>query len=616
MEAEANSPAVVPTREEGVAFVVHTKHTCDKCFQQPIIGKRYKSSVHDNFDLCSRCFDAYTGPEIGLSETVLAHDKKHSHEFVLKLKIDEEGGVQVRRIKVSEVWDSSLSCLSFGKMMSAASTFTGVSDKDAFASKAKATYIDEDGDEINMSSNKELLDSFLQVLKKFPTQKPFIITVAIPQDKPRAAGMPKRVQLRKVEPVRKPFVMSKDHMMGGKSKTTLRVTPQTFEKDFFVHARHTCDGCSRTPIIGARYHAMNIPDFDLCGHCFEKYEGEKSDFQPEIHHRDRRMQQRWLRKQLSDSAKSCGSIAAEWSKASGDLVDFLKRVQDAGGDIESATVIKSPPCQGFSTSTPTPKTPDGKVAGAEIAAEAEKATDSDDKASETLDEVKGPAETVEEPSIEEHSVERAPTSPVASHDDSFLTEADGNGSIAEAIGRTLDVCVAAIEDAMSDDDEKKNAAAGSNEGKSGEAQTKHEVADAFSVASSMVSSMTDALRKMEEAEKVEVGDGSQVDDNAAASTNVPSAVTGATILKSVDDSEEKKDIFKDEDSSEDEWSVVSDDKKIAVCKSVSSVEPLSPVLLAKWDTELYQLHELGFLDDRRNVDSLEHLEAEIGRAHV
>lgn len=41
------------------------------------------------------------------------------------------------------------------------------------------------------------------------------------------------------------------------------------------------DGCSRTPIIGTRYRATKIPDFDLCGACYKSYEGEDLDFKPE-----------------------------------------------------------------------------------------------------------------------------------------------------------------------------------------------------------------------------------------------------------------------------------------------------------------------------------------------
>merc|ERR1712013_157190 len=167
--------------------------------------------------------------------------------------------------------------------------------------------------------------------------------------------------------------------------------------------------------------------------------------------------------------------------------------------------------------------------------------------------------------------------------------------------------------------------------------------DAFSVASSMVS---DILK--ETGMGADMGKGSSVvsrtndADEAAStfSTIAPSVVTGATILKSEDGAEKAKEARVSEveavkveevSDSEDEWSVVSDAKepvkspesasnnngtKAKVMeeedktdRSLSSLEPLSPTVLAKWDTELFQLHELGFLDDRMNVDVLERLEA-------
>lgn len=42
----------------------------------------------------------------------------------------------------------------------------------------------------------------------------------------------------------------------------------------FIHGRHTCDGCSVTPIIGKRYHATNNfcnNNFDLCEKCWANY---------------------------------------------------------------------------------------------------------------------------------------------------------------------------------------------------------------------------------------------------------------------------------------------------------------------------------------------------------
>lgn len=188
---------------------------------------------------------------------------------------------------------------------------------------------------------------------------------------------------------------------------------------------------------------------------------------------------------------------------------------------------------------------------------------------------------------------------------------------------SLDVCVAAIEDAM-DDVQRVNAGLeGSNKEKSdSKTSVGDDVAaaaaiavDTFSVASSMVSSMTDILKKMDDAAKKgeEVMTESNVTDAAAASTNVPSMVTGATKEKE-DETESPK--VEDASDEEDEWSILSDghvQTKPDFSNLKSEEEPLSsalsPVVLAKWDTELHQLHELGFFDDRKNTDVLEALEA-------
>ena len=71
---------VTEKHHDGVKFVVHTKHTCDKCFQRPILGQRFTSGTKSNFDLCARCYEEYTGPDIGLTEAVLG---KHSRATLL-----------------------------------------------------------------------------------------------------------------------------------------------------------------------------------------------------------------------------------------------------------------------------------------------------------------------------------------------------------------------------------------------------------------------------------------------------------------------------------------------------------------------------------------------------
>jgi ribosomal protein L31 len=46
----------------------------------------------------------------------------------------------------------------------------------------------------------------------------------------------------------------------------------------FVHSRHTCDSCLKTPVVGKRYHAVNQVDYDLCENCFKTYSGKQTHF--------------------------------------------------------------------------------------------------------------------------------------------------------------------------------------------------------------------------------------------------------------------------------------------------------------------------------------------------
>jgi hypothetical protein len=47
----------------------------------------------------------------------------------------------------------------------------------------------------------------------------------------------------------------------------------------FIHGRHTCDACLTTPIVGKRFHATNLPDYDLCGKCKLNYKGDEIQFE-------------------------------------------------------------------------------------------------------------------------------------------------------------------------------------------------------------------------------------------------------------------------------------------------------------------------------------------------
>ncbi len=45
-----------------------------------------------------------------------------------------------------------------------------------------------------------------------------------------------------------------------------------------THWAHTCDSCTK-PIVGVRYHAINIADYDFCYECRAEYKGEDIQFE-------------------------------------------------------------------------------------------------------------------------------------------------------------------------------------------------------------------------------------------------------------------------------------------------------------------------------------------------
>lgn len=542
---------------------------------------------------------------------------------MLKIKTnDGPESTQIRRIDVADVWGETE--LSYSKLIAAASKFAAVQDGDN--SKANVTYIDGDGDRITISSDVEFTDSFRQTIKP---RKPFRVTVLFfpvvngaksPPAKAAAKNPQKLIRIERqiakksnqLEALKvKAKLASARPVERGEQKPIGWMNAEKFDSSFFIHARHTCDGCSKTPIIGTRYRAANIPDFDLCSNCYEKYEGEKTDFKPEAlgmymcnlavlycfpsisfklisfiistsSDRDRNMQQRWLRKHLSNShVHSHSSPACEGfrrpsnAEAEGKseeqnpveaAIGFLKTLNPAiAQSLKDVEIHVSPPCQGFS-----------HAAKPKSEAQAPK---------------EGTPTEACKPDDEDESIKTEHKSGSSdSKDDSFFSDADGN-SIAEVIGKTLDICVQAMEDAMIDDAVQKSS-------KDVADTAAAAAADAFSVASSIA----DALKNSSELNSV----------NASSQTDDVTAKDGKD--------EELK--VEEQSNTGDDWSVVTDEnemvetkkeddeiKKEESDKSVTSVEPISAVVLAKWDTELKQLHELGFLDDRINTNALEQLEA-------
>lgn len=149
--------------------------------------------------------------------------------------------------------------------------------------------------------------------------------------------------------------------------------------------------------------------------------------------RDRRMQHRWLNKEkLSDA---CANITGMWDKANGDIADFLKQVEESGASIESASVYHaSGPKKGESVSEYKTSEKDATNL-AEFVKKVEESGSSIGSAT-----VYGPTTkdiiNVTSKKVAESANVEAGASSTESNDNSFLSNADGNGSIAEAIVKT------------------------------------------------------------------------------------------------------------------------------------------------------------------------------------
>jgi hypothetical protein len=115
-----------------------------------------------------------------------------------------------------------------------------------------------------------------------------------------------------------------------------------FDPDF-IHARHTCDGCIKAPIVGIRYHAIDIPDYDLCEKCYEKYDGDIT-FEMEECDRDKRKQALWKKRsskkklfRRSSSARSSQKLAPPPVNETNALNEAIRR---SLADVKKVAEVK------------------------------------------------------------------------------------------------------------------------------------------------------------------------------------------------------------------------------------------------------------------------------------
>merc|ERR1712232_263326 len=111
-----------------------------------------------------------------------------------------------------------------------------------------------------------------------------------------AVGCKEQAESSKEEatPCKKEPVPCKEDTSPHKEEPATK--PFKAEEEAFIHGRHTCDICLVTPIIGKRFHATNLPDYDLCEKCKNNYDGHEIKFEAVELDRDRPLQDRWRRR--------------------------------------------------------------------------------------------------------------------------------------------------------------------------------------------------------------------------------------------------------------------------------------------------------------------------------
>jgi len=463
----------------------------------------------------------------------------------------------------------------------------------------------------------------------------------------------------------------------------------------FIHGRHTCDGCLHTPIIGKRYHAKNMPDYDLCEKCRWNYKGNEIEFEVVELERDRPYQMRWHRRhnrltrgrfgRANKSVRRCGRkiqpsdedlkneisssvpVGEPMSHPQVEAVDYAleealrrslletlsKSAEEPEITNKELEVVEQP-------SSPLQSTPKATAPLEEeileVSLKPEEVTSVDEKATaEPVEKVLSavecePEEKEKDVIVESHQGHVSDeiscssskvmvdslkdvtgdnhvivdgvndlSSSKPSSEISFSTDADGNGSVAAALGETLDKVSEAIDGLVS---EIERSSSSSDENSSVESElpepiSKPEMADEVEELENEGATILNSVAAPNEAgEKSDhmTDDGWQVvSDNQTANTEGDAALAfAAQMIGSALFNSDMSRSAEGEMVSTISGDVPSVSSASSVPTSVNSLASESLILASqrsRWASHLEQLHEIGFYNDDENVEVLERLTA-------
>jgi len=152
------------------------------------------------------------------------------------------------------------------------------------------TYTDEEEEIITLSTDNELIhlvdeskDEMLRLNVRVVRRGPAIMQAVALQSATRVYQKPPQLEHFELimdtvaNSLFSAFISVRRHFPNprnrqGVTKQLRRCVvnkKKTFDPNF-VHHRHTCDRCDVSPIVGYRYHATNVPNFDFCQTCMDK----------------------------------------------------------------------------------------------------------------------------------------------------------------------------------------------------------------------------------------------------------------------------------------------------------------------------------------------------------
>jgi len=254
-------------------------------------------------------------------------------DFVLKLKIKgADGSSQIRRTRLPLIADA-MGHVSYEELVDLVVTFTFPDAGSPENFDCTLTYFDEDEDTVTIASTTELADAIEQFVGKKvlristevkrktspaqptpPTPQPSsgstdrgtstnpedfeanlqkvfesfvgILVTAVSSLEEGISTVPAKgagaepPKASAASGERKP-APSDDAKPAAKPKTPTQPAPKPATKDIvmpYIHRRHTCDACLMNPILGPRFHSVNLSDYDICERCFPKYSGKETEF--------------------------------------------------------------------------------------------------------------------------------------------------------------------------------------------------------------------------------------------------------------------------------------------------------------------------------------------------